>query len=158
ALISCPDCGREISDSAPSCPECGRPVKITESKSSTKPGGNWPILVAYACVLIIFLFVIYSIAHKPLPAPQETKRPEQQTKERTEEPIEYKLAVIEAGGAVPKDDPTVARFRSLLTQLSSSYIETPQRIANLTVWAQKELRKEGVQESLPNIMEGMSQV
>jgi hypothetical protein len=26
ALISCPDCAREISDKAPSCPNCGAPI------------------------------------------------------------------------------------------------------------------------------------
>lgn len=26
ALITCPDCGREISDQAAACPNCGRPV------------------------------------------------------------------------------------------------------------------------------------
>jgi rRNA maturation endonuclease Nob1 len=25
-LITCPDCGKQISDQAPSCPNCGRPV------------------------------------------------------------------------------------------------------------------------------------
>ena len=26
ALISCPECGKEISDKAPSCPSCGVPI------------------------------------------------------------------------------------------------------------------------------------
>ncbi len=26
ALIKCPDCGREVSDSAPTCPNCGRRI------------------------------------------------------------------------------------------------------------------------------------
>lgn len=26
ALITCPDCGKQISSSAPSCPNCGRPI------------------------------------------------------------------------------------------------------------------------------------
>jgi LPXTG-motif cell wall-anchored protein len=26
ALISCPECGRSVSDQADSCPQCGRPV------------------------------------------------------------------------------------------------------------------------------------
>ncbi|HEV8238074.1 MAG TPA: zinc-ribbon domain-containing protein [Thermoanaerobaculia bacterium] len=24
--MKCPDCGREVSDQAPSCPSCGRPI------------------------------------------------------------------------------------------------------------------------------------
>lgn len=26
ALIKCPDCGRQVSDSAANCPNCGRPI------------------------------------------------------------------------------------------------------------------------------------
>lgn len=75
-----------------------------------------------------------------------------------DEPIEYKLAVINAGGYVPKDHITVARFRSLLRQLSKTYVENRQQIADMTVMAQKMLRKEGLEESLLNIMEGLNQL
>ena len=34
ALIPCPECGREISDAAPSCPQCGHPMK---EKSLDRP-------------------------------------------------------------------------------------------------------------------------
>lgn len=36
-LIKCPDCGKEISDSAPTCPNCGRPMKVEESSEAPKP-------------------------------------------------------------------------------------------------------------------------
>ena len=75
-----------------------------------------------------------------------------------DDPVEYKLAVIEAGGYVPKEHITVARFRSLLKQLQAGYKENSERIANMTVWAQKSLREEGIKESLLNIMEGMNQI
>ncbi len=26
-LISCPDCGKQVSSEAPTCPSCGRPIK-----------------------------------------------------------------------------------------------------------------------------------
>ena len=26
-LISCPDCGKQVSSEAPTCPNCGRPIK-----------------------------------------------------------------------------------------------------------------------------------
>lgn len=29
-LITCPDCRKEISDSAPRCPNCGRPAVVAE--------------------------------------------------------------------------------------------------------------------------------
>lgn len=32
ALVSCPDCSREISDAAPACVGCGRPMAVRESR------------------------------------------------------------------------------------------------------------------------------
>lgn len=39
ALISCPECGKEISDKAAACPGCGAPVKIirTIPQTASKP-------------------------------------------------------------------------------------------------------------------------
>ena len=72
--------------------------------------------------------------------------------------LEYKLATINAGGYVSKDHITVARFRSLLNQLSATFVEDNQQIADMSVTAQNLLKKEGIQESLINIMEGMNQL
>ena len=74
------------------------------------------------------------------------------------ESLEYQLASINAGGYVSEDHITVARFRSLLNQLSSAYIENKQQIADMSVTAQQLLKKEGVAESILNIMEGMNQL
>ena len=35
ALINCPECGKEVSDKAPTCPNCGVPIA---SKSNIQPG------------------------------------------------------------------------------------------------------------------------
>ena len=72
--------------------------------------------------------------------------------------LEYKLATINAGGYVSKEHVTVARFRSLLNQLSVIFVEDKQQIADMSVTAQNLLKKEGVEESLINIMEGMNQL
>lgn len=74
------------------------------------------------------------------------------------EPIEYKLATLNAKSYVAKDHITVARFRSLLNQLSAAYVESSQEIADISVIAQEKMRKDGVEESLLNIMEGMNQL
>lgn len=37
ALINCPECNREVSDSATSCPGCGHPLIATHTKSTDKP-------------------------------------------------------------------------------------------------------------------------
>jgi zinc-ribbon domain len=38
ALTRCPDCGREVSDEAPSCPDCGRPIAVApDAAPSPRP-------------------------------------------------------------------------------------------------------------------------
>jgi hypothetical protein len=96
------------------------------------------------CLLIVFVGYMAS-----LPAHAETA---------DDYPLAYKLASIDAGYHVPEDHITVARFRSLLEQLSGKYIETDQQIANMTVKAQRLMRDEGVEEKLLNIMEGMNRL
>ena len=80
------------------------------------------------------------------------------TTAQASESIEYKLATINAGGYVSKDHITVARFRSLLDQLSATFVENKNQIADMSVTAQNLLRKEGIEESLLNIMEGMNKL
>ena len=70
ALIDCPDCGKNVSDSAPACPNCGRPI----AKASAPPPPQ-PVYVAApkkkgvpgAIVLLVFIalaFWIYNMAHQ----------------------------------------------------------------------------------------------
>lgn len=73
------------------------------------------------------------------------------------DPIEYKLAVLNAGGYISKDHITVARFRSLLRQMGSLYLDDEQGLADSVVTVQKSLRAEGIEETLLNIMEGLNQ-
>lgn len=75
-----------------------------------------------------------------------------------DDPIEYKLAVIDAGGYVSKDDISVARFRSLLEQLDSKFNENQTEIADMTVKTQEILRGKGISEKMLNIMEGMNRL
>lgn len=36
ALIACPDCTKQVSDSAPSCPSCGRPIAPIQTELTAK--------------------------------------------------------------------------------------------------------------------------
>lgn len=72
--------------------------------------------------------------------------------------LEYQLATINAHGYIPQDHTTVMRFRSLLDQLSTTYIESKQQIADMTIMARELLKKDGIEESPLNIMEGMNQL
>jgi hypothetical protein len=76
----------------------------------------------------------------------------------SEQALEYKLAVVDRGGYVAPDDMRVARFRSLLEQLSTKYVEKPQEIADMSVMLQNLLREKGISETMQNMMEGLNQV
>ncbi|MGA1863863.1 MAG: hypothetical protein ACMUHX_02250, partial [bacterium] len=75
-----------------------------------------------------------------------------------EESLEYRLAVMNTGGNISENDATIGRFRSLLSQLSDSYIEDAQQIANMSVIIRDRLSSSGTNESLLNIMEGLNQI
>lgn len=75
-----------------------------------------------------------------------------------QENMEYMLATVEKG-YVSRNDPIIARFRSLLEQLDAKFIENKTQIGDMSVGAQKILREEeGIKESLLNIMEGMNRL
>src|SRR6266704_3838043 len=48
ALITCPDCGKQISDKAPACPKCGRPAALPLEEPSLDE--NAVKLVQLTCV------------------------------------------------------------------------------------------------------------
>jgi hypothetical protein len=73
-------------------------------------------------------------------------------------PMEYLLAKIDEGGDPTDGDIKVARFKSLLDQLTQSFKENKQQVSDMTVAAQGEMRKEGVEEPLLDIMEDMNQI
>ena len=73
ALIKCPECGHEISDSAPSCPHCGFVMTtLKESKVSlelveakrVKRSKFVTRLIIIAIVLFVVALVIEMIYHK----------------------------------------------------------------------------------------------
>ena len=77
-LISCPDCGRQVSDSAPNCPQCGKPMAMFSGKTveTTRKGGVYEgvgfLLIVggiFACfasgavgsVLILVGFIVFLV-------------------------------------------------------------------------------------------------
>ena len=108
--------------------------------------------VLYGFLFILFVIIFISVFMG------EDNDTEQVKQVFSDKPIEYKLAIINAGGYIDEDDITVNRFRSLLEQLSHTYIENRQQVADMTVTAKELLRKEGIKENLLNIMEGMNQL
>src|SRR5262245_58248788 len=39
-LISCPDCGKQVSSEAPTCPSCGRPIKQSSPSAPAVSGAR----------------------------------------------------------------------------------------------------------------------
>ena len=93
ALIKCPDCGRDVSDVAPSCPNCGRPMlqaapvagqsdQATEVKEAKK--SNPRLLGCFILILglgILLVVTRYSkdstsspgtVEYPPTPTPSQT--------------------------------------------------------------------------------------
>ena len=78
ALIKCPECGREISDLAPTCPHCGVPISdkketydpVAENDSSEEikkpklPQKRIAVAVAIAAVCIIAVAITLLIVHE----------------------------------------------------------------------------------------------
>ena len=58
ALIKCPDCGRSVSDTAPSCPDCGR-IMSAPAKKSTNP---WVIIGWIVVALIVLPIATCTVA------------------------------------------------------------------------------------------------
>jgi len=121
------------------------------------------IIVGIFCITIFTIGIVFEIQgmrENKFRQKYKDARPYVEKKQtELETSIEYQLAVIDAKGYVSKDHISVARFRSLLRQLSNTYVENRQQIADMTVKAQEILKKdEGIKESLLNIMEGMNQI
>ena len=51
ALISCPECGRDVSSAAASCPQCGHP--ITRQVVTAEPQAKWNPGIAAVLSLVI---------------------------------------------------------------------------------------------------------
>ncbi len=72
-------------------------------------------------------------------------------------PVEYKLAIINKGGPISKNDITVTRFRYLLESLEKKCINSKQDIADVLVTAQNTLRDNyGIRVELLSITEGIN--
>ncbi len=63
ALINCPECGKEISDTARKCPHCGYAVKSVFKDISTKK--NTIIKISIAAISVIAMIFVICILSRP---------------------------------------------------------------------------------------------
>lgn len=90
---------------------------------------------------------------------ESTNNPNATITPKEDKSLEYKLATINANGYVKKDDITVTRFRYLLNNISQHTGYPPEKIGDITVFAQKELHeKNGKEINLLSLMEEANKV
>lgn len=130
----CRFCGEVIPLVSP-CPKCGKPH---QPKRAALSESVKPYLVGVGCVAaVIFYFSIPLLLPKSEPTPTT---------------LEHKLAVVNAGEYVPEDDPTVDRAREYLKVIDERAVQNKQEIADIAVATWNELKSEGVQVSLLDVM------
>jgi len=65
SLVKCPECGREVSDQAPTCPQCGKPLKAqpvqSQKKSETSSMEKWWRISAILSVFSMISSLIFSL-------------------------------------------------------------------------------------------------
>lgn len=62
SLVPCPDCGKQVSDAAPTCPACGRPIANNQGRASRaeeNKGKRRSCLGPGCLVLILLLAALY---------------------------------------------------------------------------------------------------
>ena len=67
ALIKCPECGKEISDQAPSCPHCGVVLKKAFSISDIPTGAWFAIVIVILGIFTYFLISPYTANPTDMP-------------------------------------------------------------------------------------------
>ncbi|WP_315125244.1 zinc-ribbon domain-containing protein [Comamonas antarctica] len=81
ALISCGECGREVSDKAAACPHCGAPVGSSEavtsrsaSEAQPKKTSRWRWVIGVPVGAFILLMIIGSCADTPEARERQSSR------------------------------------------------------------------------------------
>jgi hypothetical protein len=72
ALIKCKDCGKDVSESAPTCPSCGAPIALASVAAATKAKKEANSKMGCGCLAVIALvFVVASLLPKSAPTDQD---------------------------------------------------------------------------------------
>lgn len=86
ALIKCADCGKEVSDSAPTCPGCGKPIKPQRKQTSG---------CAMGCLaIIVFGVLITALVSTTMPPGSSSSKPVPRPTPKVLSPQEKRLGEI----------------------------------------------------------------
>lgn len=61
ALVKCPDCGRSVSDLAPTCPGCGRPLIEQETVTIEQTGKRYKGLMVMFFIMAVAGFFLVGV-------------------------------------------------------------------------------------------------
>lgn len=62
ALVTCPDCSKQVSDAAPACPGCGRPMAAATVQTTKGSKFLDPMENARGCLRIVLVLVALAVA------------------------------------------------------------------------------------------------
>jgi len=141
ALITCPDCNKEVSENAPTCPNCGSPLKTTPPPNASplpaKNKSGWGKRIGIALLVFFILAGIISAlqdkggqststatASKPASASSSSSTP-QKSDLRPESQIQFEAIVAEFA----------KKFRGAKNEIQESTArrERAQAVANLQI-------------------------
>jgi hypothetical protein len=154
--MECPSCARETPDASTFCLHCGKSPQRKETEPRSKAG--WVIVG----VILALLVIIGSLRPNGKSASDDKAVRQNTPVSDANETTEFKMAYIDSNGHISRDDVRVARYRTLLDLLESKAGDPPpngdENIASMFVFVQEQLKKNGISESMLNLMEGMNQL
>ncbi len=57
ALIHCPECGKDVSDTAPRCPNCGHIINKKEANKTNASAGGCGLIISIVIALAIWFIL-----------------------------------------------------------------------------------------------------
>lgn len=161
--MQCAKCGFYNQPDSQFCVKCGIVFK-GGARPASKPTESTPKALLYfvgGLFVLATIVVIITVATHPKPGESTTqpvisKAPVPTAPQQPPaKPLEYQLAVINAGGFVADNDVSVNRFRYLLETLQKQTAYTQQQIADANVMAVNTLHNQyGKNIKLLDFMEG----
>lgn len=174
-MRECPFCREDIKENAIICKHCGSDV-VPVNKPKKKRGCFQNFLLFFIITAVLgFVFGLMSDSDKESTSVDTKKKevkekvivkPSKKIKKSTKSTktksvsysLGYKIATIETGNYLSENDLIVKRYNSLLKQLDNKYVESENRISEMTLAAYQQLLDDGIKESMVNIMEGLNSV
>jgi|GEM_PF-4776217 len=173
AIISCPECGRQVSDKVLKCPQCSHPIanissqksehqndidstaKLTPNKEDKNKFIVNFILIVFSCGLVSAFIITFQMAgYNPFKSNFKSDSP--RTDISSTSSPEHLLAGIDKQSKDVSASELVP-YTQVLDKLVSKCQESRMALADLSVWTQDELKKKGVAANHLKIMNAVYQ-